>query len=190
MPVTRSRVQLFLLQCIAPILCSIIVGFLLYGDHVFDRHYGAFQFVWSSIVGSVFYYLLAGGRLRDAFSGLVVLFILTFVTTQSTRPAFVLRDILYFGAIAGSIYIFFRYFRRYHVSHVLYIPFILAGIYGSIYVVTAEVHLAILHTFALENTGGTHLSIAETTAFFGLLIGFSVGAGIEVNERLFARPEK
>jgi hypothetical protein len=190
MSARTSRVQLFLLQCIAPILCSIIVGFIFFQDHIFDRHYGAFQFVWTSVVGSVFYYLLTGGRLRDALAGLVFLFILTFVTTQSTRVVFILRDIFYFGAIAGSIYIFFRYFRRYHAPHLLYIPFMLAGIYSSLYVVTSEVHLAIIRAFIAENPHGTYVSNAETTAFFGLLIGFSLGVGIEVNERLFARRGK
>jgi len=178
-----SRFQLFFLQSIVPIACSIILGYAWYQGHVLDRHYGAFQFVWTAVVASTFFYLLSGTRLRDAMAGLVGLFILTFFTTQSTHIAFILRDIFYFTAIAGSVYIYFRYFRRHHSSNILYTPFLFAGIYASLYIVSAEVHLAIVRAFNIETTGGDVQSIAQVTAFFGVLIGFAVGAGIEINER-------
>jgi hypothetical protein len=190
MPKFSSRVQLFFLQCIAPIVCSIVLGYVLYQEHVFDRHYGAFQFVWTAIVASTFYYLLTGARLRDALAGLVGLFILTFFTTESTHAAFILRDIFYFAAIAGSVYVYFRYFRRHHVASLFYIPFMFAGIYGSLYVVSSEVHLAILSALNMETTGGNTLSIAEVTAFFGVLIGFPLGLGIEINERWLFRSDR
>jgi hypothetical protein len=185
-----SRCQRFSLQCVAPIACSIALGYFVYQEHVFDRHYGAFQFVWTAVVASAFFYLLSGTRFRDALAGLVGLFILTFFTTGSTHTAYILRDIFYFGAIAGSVYIYFRYFRRAHVSNMLYIPFILAGTYGSLNVIGSEAHLMILRAFVLENTGGSYMNIAEITAFYGVLIGFAVGVGIEINERWLFHSER
>jgi hypothetical protein len=187
MPRARSRVQLFFLQCIAPISCSIALGYVLYQDRVFNRHYGPFQFVWTAVIATTFYYLLTGSRHRDALAGLFALFFLTIVTTQSTGVAFILRDIFYFAAITGTVYLFFRYYRRHHVANLLYRPFMIAGIYGSLYVLSSEVHLAMLNAFNIGTTGGTFLSIAGSTAFFGVAIGFALGAGIEINERYLFR---
>ncbi len=36
----------------------------------------------------------------------------------------------------------------------------------------------------MESTGGSPISVASSTALFGVLIGFSVGAGISSNEKL------
>ncbi len=179
-----SKVQQFILQAIVPILCSIAIGFVFNQGNVFDRHYGAFQFVWSGVVASVFYYLLVFVRLRDAVLGFMVLFLLTFLTTESTRLAFILRDIFYVGGIGLSIFIFFRYFRQSLAHNFAYAPFMLAGIYAVMYMVTSEIHWGILRTFVMEDTGGSAVGLASTATFFGVLIGFAVGCGIALNEKL------
>lgn len=181
---SRSRVQQFLCQSVVPIICSVLIGFIFYQSHVFNRHYGAFQFVWSSVVASVFYYLLGYLRTRDAFLGLLLLFFLTLLTTESTRFAFILRDIFYVGAIGISIVTYFKYFRDKRRDNRAYPPFVLAGIYAVVYMIASEIHLAIIQTFAMENTGGDVVSLASTSAFYGVLVGFAVGAGIAVNEEL------
>jgi hypothetical protein len=187
MTASGSRVQQFILQSIVPILCSVVIGFVFYQGHVFDRHYGAYQFLWSGVVASVFYYLLVYLGRRDAFLGLLLLFFLTLLTTESTRPAFILRDIFYTGAIGISIFTYFRYFRGSRVPNYANPPFVLAGLYAVAYIIVAEIHFAIIRGLAMENTGGSAISLASTTAFFGVLIGFGVGAGIAINEKLASR---
>jgi hypothetical protein len=137
------------------------------------------------VVASVFYYLLVFVRPRDASAGFLVLLMATFVTTGSTRVAFILRDIFYAGAIGAAIMIYFRYFKQGAHLHYAYSAVTLAGIYGMVYVIAGEIHLAIIRTFILEDTGGDIVRVAENTAFFGLLIGFAVGAGITLADRLF-----
>jgi hypothetical protein len=44
-----------------------------------------------------------------------------------------------------------------------------------------------LNAFNMGPTGGTFLSIAGSTAFFGVAIGFALGAGVEINERYLFR---
>jgi hypothetical protein len=179
------KVQQFFQCSVVPILCSIIVGLVFYQENVFNRHYGAFQFVWSGIVASVFYYLLVFVRSRDAFLGLIILLFLTFLTTESTRIAFILRDIFYVVGIGSSIFIYFKYFRQGSSLNYAHSAFLLAGIYGILDIITSEIHLGILRSFAMEDAGGTVVSLASTTAFFGVLIGFAVGFGIALSERLF-----
>ena len=182
---SRSNVQQFILWSIVPILCSIAVGFAIYQESVFNRHYGAFQFVWSGVVASVFYYLLIVLRPRDAGLGFIILLFLTFLTTGSTRPAFILRDILYVGGIGASILVYFKYFRQDSPLNYARSAFLLAGIYGIVYIIVSEIHLGIIRGFAMEDTGGNIVSLASTTAYFGVLIGFAIGSGIALNERFF-----
>ena len=184
MTITKSRVGRFILQTILPIFCSVLVGFVFYQGQVFDRHYGAFQFLWSAGVASVFYYVLVYIRSRDAFVALILLFFLTLLTTESTRPAFILRDIFYVGAIGITIFTYFKYFREHALLNYAYPPFVLAGIYAVVSMSASEIHLAIIRILAMEDTGGDLLSLATTTAFFGVLIGFGVGTGITINEKL------
>lgn len=182
---TGSKTQQFILKALIPVICSIIVGYIFYQEGVFNRYHGSFQFVWSAVVASVFYYLLVFLRPRDAYLGFLILLLLTFVTTQSTRPSFILRDIFYTMAIGVSIFVYFKYFRQGSKLNYAYPAVTLAGIYGVVYIIASEIHLGIIRYFVMEDTGGTFLGLASTTAFFGVLIGFAVGIGITLAERIF-----
>jgi hypothetical protein len=188
MAIAESKVQRFLLQSVVPVLCSVLIGFVFYGDRLFDRHYGAFQFLWSSVVASLFYYLLRYRKQREAFAGLIFLFFLTLLTTHSTSPAFLLRDVFYVGAIGASVFAYFRYFAGNGARSPAYPPFLLAGIYGVTYPVFSEIHLIMIRGLAMDSTGGNAISVASAAAFFGVLIGFGVGAGIAINEKLNSLP--
>ena len=65
MHATGSRVQQFLLHALVPIVSSVGLGFVFYQDGVFNQQHGSFQFVWSSVVASIFYYLLVFLRPRS-----------------------------------------------------------------------------------------------------------------------------
>jgi hypothetical protein len=184
MAISKSRIGRFILESILPILCSVLIGFVFYQGHVLDRHYGAFQFLWSAGVASIFYYLLLYVRPRDAFLGLAILFFLTLLTTESTQHALNLRDIFFVGAICITIFTYFKYFREHRLHDYAYPPLMLAGLYAIIYMSASEINLAIIQIFAMENTVGDYLNIATTTAFFGVFIGFGVGIGITINEKL------
>ena len=184
MTTSTSKVREFILQAIVPILCSILVGFLFDQGQVFERRFTSFQFVWSAVVGSVFYYLLIHLRRRDAFLGFTLLVFLTFLSTESTRPAFILREIFYVGAIGLTIFVYYEYFRHNQVHNYAYPPFMLAGIYAVAYMTTSELHLAILRSLAADSIGASVVGLASTTAFFGVSIGFAIGAGIAINEKL------
>jgi hypothetical protein len=186
MTMSGSKVQEFILKSIVPICCSIVVGFVFYQWDVFNRHYVTFQFVWSGVVASVFYYLLIYLRPRDALLGFILLLFFTFLTTGSTRAAFILRDIFYSGGIGLSIFIYFKYFRPVAPPMFAYPAFMLAGIYGVVYIIASEIHLGVLRAFLIEEAGGTILGLATSIAFFGVSIGFAVGCGIGLNEKLFA----
>jgi hypothetical protein len=180
-----SSILQFLLRCVAPVTCSIAVGFLFYREIVFDRHYGAFQFLWTAVVAASFYYLLLMARPRDAALGAVILLFLTFLTTGSTHAAYVLRDIFYWGGIIASVWLYVRYFRGDGSPAYDRPGFLLGGLYAIVMIVASEIHLAVLQALAMESTGGNVVGLATTCAFFGVLIGFAVGSGFAINARFF-----
>jgi hypothetical protein len=112
---------------------------------------------------------------------------LTFLTTESTRPAFILRDIFYIGAVGASVFIYFNYFKQGAQSNYAYSAVTLGGIYGVVYIIASEIHLGIIRGLGMENTGGDFVGLAATGAFFGVLIGFAVGAGITIAQLLFGQ---
>jgi hypothetical protein len=185
MAITVLKIQRFILRSIVPIICSIAVGFIFNQEYVFYRQSPAFQFVWSGVVASVFYYLLISVRSRDALLGFILLLFLTFVTTQSTRIAFVLRDVFYVAGIGASVFIYFKYFREHSPDNYLHPPFMLAGIYATCFILSSEISLAIVRNFFVENIAGNVISLASSSAFFGTLVGFAVGSGIAINEKFF-----
>ncbi len=187
---SRSGVQNFLLHCVAPIACSVIVGYTFFGAEVFNRYNPGFQFLWSAVVATVYYYLLMFVRQRDASLGLLLLFALTLITTGSTRAAFILRDILYFAALAASIYLYAKTFRGGEHLSAAYPAVALAGLYSLMYVILSELHLGILRLTELETTIGSYESLALTSAFYGALIGGSVGVGIAIGEKVFGPPPR
>ncbi len=186
MTTSGSKARQFILQSMIPILCSIFIGFVFFQGDVFNRHYSAFQFVWSGAVASLFYYMLVLARQRDAFYGFALLLILTFLITGSDQPTYIIRDILYAGDIGLTVFLYFKYFRQRSPFNCAYPAFMLAGIYGVVYIITAQINLGILRILSLHDTGENAVSLASTVAFFGVLIGFAVGFGIGLSERFFS----
>jgi hypothetical protein len=184
MPNSKSSVQKIVVHTILPVACSLLIGAVFFQDHVLDRHYPAFQFLWNAVVASVFYQLLLHLRSRDAFAGILLLFFLTLLTTGSHQAAFILRDALYIAAIGTSIFVYYRFSQKNFIHNAAYPPFMLAGIYAVLNSAASVIHVGIIRSLARDETEGALLKIVSTSAFFGALIGFAIGAGISINERL------
>ncbi len=181
-----SKVQQFLLNASIPVACSVVTGYLFYQEGIFTPAHSAFQFVWSAVVASAFYNLLVSVRRRDAFIGLFVLFCLTLLTTRSTHIVYIIRDIFYVGAIGASMLLYVDYFKRSAEIHPLYPAVTISGIYALLYILVFEIHLAIVQGLGVQERAGA-VSVASSSAMYGVLIGFAVGAGITIAERLFGR---
>lgn len=177
------KLQQLLLYCIAPVVCSVVIGFVFFHARVFDRHHPAFQFIAISVIASIFYYLLILARPRDAFLGLAFLLVLQFIIARSTRPVFILRDLLFVGAIGLAILLYFRYFRRPRRPAHLYPPIVLAVFYGLAYLVAGEVNLLIISMFSTLSFRESYLTVASSTVPFGIAVGFAVGCGFALNDK-------
>jgi hypothetical protein len=182
-----SKIGRLFLQALIPILCSILLGFILFGADVFTPSNSTYQFVLTPVIASIFYFLLVLGNQRNAYAGLFVLFVLTLFMTHSTSGGaiYIVRDILYFAAIAGAIYLYFKYFSKHAHLNAFYSAITLAGLYAATYVVTSEINLAIVRLLVSGALPETVVSMATTAAFFGVFIGFAVGGGIMIAEKLF-----
>jgi hypothetical protein len=183
-----SKTSQFLSHAIVPILFSIIVGFIFYGSDVFNPFHGMSQFVHTPIIASVFYFLLVLGNSRNSYAGLFVLLVLTVLSTHSTSTIFIVRDILYFAAIAIAVLVYFKYFKQSAQINHFYTAITMAGLYAVTYVVTSEIHLAIVRSFGFDATQ-TVASMATFSAFYGVVIGFAVGAGITLADMFLGKIE-
>ncbi len=179
-----ATAQRLLLDSIAPVLCSLIVGFVFFQQYEFELRSPAFQFLLSGVIAAVFYNLLNLTNNRTAFAGLIVLFFLTLLTTGSSSAEYILRDVFYVAGIGASVFICHSVFRQSQSIHPAYAPFLMAGIYGIVNIVANGIHLLLVRGFSLFEAGRTIVSLAETSAFFGVLVGFGVGAGISITNKL------
>jgi hypothetical protein len=63
----------------------------------------------------------------------------------------------------------------------------LGGLYGLVYFVAMSAHARLMYSlneWALENS---FVSVGHFNAFVGLVIGFAVGVGIKINEKVFGK---
>ena len=183
-----SRTSQFLSHAFVPILCSIAVGFIFYGTDVFNPFHGTSQFVHTPIIASVFYFLLVLGNSRNAYAGLFVLLVLTVLSTHSTTAIFIVRDVLYFAAIATAVLVYFKHFKQGAQTNQFYTAITMAGLYAVAYIVTSEIHLAIVRDSG-SNIPQTVAGMATFSAFYGVAIGFAVGGGITLADMLFGAIE-
>jgi hypothetical protein len=189
MAMSSSRPVQFISHAIIPVICSIIVGLILCGGEVFNRYSTASQFIYSPIIASVFYFLLVLGKPRDAYAGLFVLLVLQIVLAHSTTTILVLRDLFYVAEIAAAVLLYFKYFK--HSVHInpFYTAITLAGLYAATYVITSQIHLAILRDASPQSTQVTVYSMATIASFYGSTIGFAVGGGITLADKLLGEME-
>ena len=183
MTTKMSKLQQLVLYCVAPVACSIVIGLVFFQGHVFDRHHRAFEFVLTSVIASIFYYLLVLTKPRDAYLGIALLFLLDLIIVRSTRPAFIVRDILAVGAIGLSMLLYFRYFRQ--PKHLRYLspPLVLAAIYGLVNLAALEINLLVQSMFSIWSFKGSCLTVAGNAISLGVTIGFAVGCGLALNDR-------
>ena len=87
-------------------VCCVLVGLLW---KVFDPHILLYAFIVNGFVGSLFFFILKSGRVRDGFAMLFVTWLLQAVLlTKAFRslPWF-LVDLLFFAIVPLAVYVFF-----------------------------------------------------------------------------------
>jgi hypothetical protein len=186
MATTPSKPVQFISRAIIPVIVSVIVGIILCGGEVFNRYSTASQFVYTPIIASVFYWLLVMGKLRDAYAGLFVLLVLQIILARSTTTILIFRDLFYVGEIAVAVLLYFTYFKQYAHINPFYAAITLAGLYAAIYITASQIHLAIIHDANPQSTRETVYSMATFASFYGSTIGFAVGAGITIADKMLA----
>ncbi|MHB8156504.1 MAG: hypothetical protein ACYDEQ_03820 [Desulfocucumaceae bacterium] len=180
-----SKPLQFILHAIIPVVCSIILGLILCNGNIFDTFSSTTQFIYTPIIASVFYYLLAYDKPKYAWLGLIVMMVLNVILNHSTGVPLISRDFLYVAAIAIAVFLYFKYFRQGAHINYFYTAFILAGLYSVAYIVTTEIHFATLPYFSQMTGHIAIILIASTPALYGVTIGFAVGGGITIADKLF-----
>ncbi len=180
--------QRFLLRSLIPVVCSILIGMLFFRMSVFVRTYSSFQYIANAVTASLFYNLLITVRRREAYLGLLILLFLTFAVTRSDTFQLITRDIFAVAAIAGTVALYVQYFRDRSRGNIFYPAIVMAGLYGILYIVASSLQLMLLWVTSTEVREMSIRMLAPSTAFWGVTIGFAVGAGIMIAEKLIREP--
>jgi len=166
----------FFLSIILGIAGSMLVGFLLHGNRIFDTHLPYFQFIAFGIIGAVFYATLKYISLRAALIVLVILYILQVITAGSTTFEWLLRDFVYVGGIGFAVHNFAafteRELRGWRIGKFLALGLIMAIAYAAM-------------TSILCILTRTCIGAALFPSLInGFLIGGGLGLGLEIAEFL------
>jgi hypothetical protein len=165
------------IRSIVSLICCLVIGYIFYQSQIFNRHASAFSFPVCGVVGSIFFYTLRI-NIRNAFAVFLVLFIATSaLVTHSTRLIFLLRDILYYGAFASAIFIFFQYFYGKSIKDRWMEPLILSVLVAVIILFAFFLTMSINKAF-----GALTLSFVFFVAKLYFLIGLGMGVGIVITE--------
>jgi hypothetical protein len=174
----ENRVQRIVVHSLISIVCSILIGLIFYQGNVFLRTHYAFQFITAGVIGSVFFNLLRFDNLRDAVAGLFVMFIILSLLTQPSSITFVVRDIVYAASIGAAISLFYtNYFKR--AKGKVLTPVIIGMLLGGTNLV-AIIILLVIGGHSLVTNAGSML----ITVILGILIGFGIGTGILISEKV------
>ena len=179
-----SKTVQFVLHVIIPVICSIIIGFMLCGVEIFDQHSITSVFIQTPIIASVFYFLLTLGKPKGTYVGLFVLLVLTFIVDHPTTSVFIFRQLIYFIEIVIAVFLYFKYFRQRANTNYFYTAVTLSGLYATICLTISQVHVSAFKLLGLDDGRITAWTLATHSAFFGAAIGFAVGGGFTIADKL------
>ena len=156
---------------------TVLMGFLFKHSSIFTPTDPGFQFVSYGISGSILMAIIHLSDSRSFIAGVLALLLVEFIIFNMTHVGIILAHTLFMAALAGSIFVYHRYY--YHKLLKLkfgrFIPL-------SALLFIADFILALALGLAVEEANNREFLIAQ--AFFGLVIGTGVGLGLELSAPL------
>jgi hypothetical protein len=180
-------VQQILLHSIIPIVCSGAIGFLVSRWGRVGSYPYVLQFIMDATLASFFFYALAYLRKRDAYAVLLILFLLTLLVTRSTRPMYVLRDLVNTGGLAAAVLLYARLVRRNPDPHYQYYGFVFSGILGVCNIVAWCLQFFVVEFVFSKHQQVDFMRFVWFAGFIGFLVGLGVGVGILINRKVLDR---
>lgn len=174
-----------LLRSILPIACSAAIGFLISRWGRFGLYPYVLQFVSDATVASLFFYSLSYLRKRDAYAVLLILFLLTLLFTGSTRPMYVLRDLLNTFGLAAAVVFYERLVRRNPDLQHQYYGLVFSGMLGVCNIVAWCLQFFFVEFVFSKHQAVDFVRFVSFAAFVGFFVGLGVGVGIVVNQFVF-----
>lgn len=174
-------IQQILLHSLMPVACSAAIGFLISRWGKFGSYPYVLQFVMDAAAASFFFYALTYLRRRDAYAVLLVFFLLTLLVTKSTRPMYVLRDLLNTGGIAAAVLLYARLLRKDRDWQHQYYGLVLSGIMGLCTIVAWCLQLFFVQYVFTKHQPVDFLRFVSFAGFVGFFVGLGVGVGIVLN---------
>ena len=173
-----------IIRIVTPYIICLLIGVVIFGESVFTPHLVTFEFVLAGAMGAIFLGLLYTTKVRYALFVFIILLLIDIIVIN-TMPSFswVLRDLLYDGALGASIYLFWKYPYKFEWAYI--VRSLQIASYLSLANVTALSLIALYHNaFAMVSAGVTEV------LFIGFLIGLGLGIGNELANLLIKKLEK
>lgn len=177
-----------LLQSILPIVCSAAIGFAFYRWLVFNPRFPTFQFAFTPMVASVYYYSVMDLHRRDTYAVLLVLVLLTLLATGSSRLMWVLRDCVDFLGVILAVEYYARLIRKSPMLQGHYFGFVFSGILGIFSIASWSLQFVLVRYLFGSHQPISYWSIVSMSGFRGFMVGLGVGVGILLNRRIFGTP--
>jgi hypothetical protein len=172
-------------RSVVTVLCCLVVGFIFCQWRIFDPRDPAFQFVTFSVLGSMFFFTLRVNA-RNSLAVLLVFFMIhSGLVTHALQHSTLLRDFLFFAAVAGAVSLFFVVFDRPGELSRPIDPLVLATLFALTYfVATVILHAeeGFLSKVIVFNYV-TDMILPLMT--YGFLTGFGIGIGIFITDRQY-----
>jgi hypothetical protein len=156
-------------------LFTVLMGYLYKHSSIFTPTDPGFQFVSYGISGSILTAILHLSDFRSFIAGVLALLLVEFIIFNMTHVGIILAHTLFMAALAGSIFVYHRYYynKLLKLKFGRFIPL-------SALLFIADFVLALALGLAVEEANNKEFLIAQ--AFFGFVIGTGIGLGLELNE--------
>lgn len=162
---------------LVPIFISLLLGYALHGRFLFQPQYPSFQIVAAAVTSSLFFLTLRVSR-RDAFALFLVLVVLELgFLSRPPTVLWLLRDLVFKGALASSLYLFYTSFYLKTVDLRYLHPLVLATLM-VLFNIAASILVIFMMRLDRSMEFSRLVSAIEFNAVCSLIVGLGTGAGV------------
>ncbi len=174
----KDKIIEFLLDALLAAVGAILVGLIFFGRGIFDSNRVGYQFLSFGIIGGVLFSSFRFLKLWIAAIIFVVFLVLNEAVLHLGNWDFIWQDVLYFLAMASSIFLFAKYYMPRLSGTILSRLFAVSGMFAIGFTIVTIIFFFIFSA----NPNIPRFNLAQMIYYDlaqGFLLGFGIGAGIE-----------
>jgi hypothetical protein len=185
----KDKIIEFLLDALLAAVGAIMIGLIFFGRGIFNSNRVGYQFLSFGIIGGFLFSSFRFLKLWMAAIIFVVLLVLNEVALHLGNWDFIWQDVLYFVAMASSVFFFARYYMPKLAGTILSRLFAIS----SLFAIGFTLVTIIFYFIFAANPNIPRFNLAQMIYYDlaqGFLVGFGLGAGVEGAEYVVKRTMK